>query len=64
MPKFRYDVINPKTGKPEEFTGVFDDQVKGDTWYQKHGKQWESEGKVLVGVKCGVYSKTNKKAKV
>lgn len=36
MPKFRYDVINPKTGKPEEFTGVFDDQVKGDTWYQKY----------------------------
>ena len=46
--KIKYDVINPRTGGQESWTGTFDNNKYADEWYKKHGKTFESEGKKIV----------------
>ena len=53
MTKIKYDVISPRTGNQEPFTGMFKTEKDADKWYAKHGKIWKERGKKLVKVMCG-----------
>ncbi len=51
--RVKYNVVNKLTGKQESWTGSFsneDDCMDSWDWYNKHGKQWESEGIKLIRI--------------
>ena len=57
--KIRYDVINSH-GKIENWSGLFDDEIKAKLWFEKYGVKHISEGHNLVKV-IGEYIITDNK---
>lgn len=48
MPKVRFDVISSVTGEQELYTGVFENEILADIWYDRFGQKLEARGKKLI----------------